>query len=141
MKTQPHFSNVGLAGIVAGGVLLLATFTACNRDQSHPPAPPQAPPPPVVMAPGVEVLPDDYVYYPEYEVYYSNTRHLYYYADGGAWVWRAQPPPLVAVEILRASPSVPMDFHDSPALHHAEIVGRYPRASVGRGRAGRGEGF
>ena len=29
--------------------------------------------------------------------------------------------------MLMAAPSVRMDFHDSPANHHAEVVKQYPR--------------
>ena len=72
------------------------------------------------------VMQDDYVYYPGYDLYYSNNRHQYYYQDGGAWVSRPAPRG-VSVDVLFASPSVRMDFHDSPARHHAEVVKQYPR--------------
>jgi len=29
--------------------------------------------------------------------------------------------------VLLASPSVHMDFHDSPAKHHAEMIHKYPK--------------
>ncbi|MEO6876701.1 MAG: hypothetical protein ABI222_17965 [Opitutaceae bacterium] len=74
----------------------------------------------------VVVMQDDYMYYPQYEVYYSNTRHQYGYRDGNAWVWRPAPP-RVALNVLRASPSVHMDFHDAPERHHAAVVKAYPR--------------
>ena len=72
------------------------------------------------------VVQDDYVYYPGYDLYYSNNRHQYYYQDGGAWVARPAPRG-VSVDVLVAAPSVRMDFHDSPANHHAEVVKQYPR--------------
>jgi hypothetical protein len=78
---------------------------------------------------GVEatvVMQDDYVYYPGYDIYFSSNRHQYYYQDGGAWVLRAAPRG-VSVDVLLASPSVRMDFHDSPERHHAEVVKKYPR--------------
>jgi hypothetical protein len=31
------------------------------------------------------------------------------------------------VNVLLASPSVRMDFHDSPAQHHATVVKQYPK--------------
>jgi hypothetical protein len=31
------------------------------------------------------------------------------------------------VDVLLASPSVHMNFHDSPANHHAEMLRQYPR--------------
>ena len=69
---------------------------------------------------------DDYVYYPQYEVYYSNSRHQYGYREGNRWAWRPAPPG-VSVNVLYKSPSVRMDFHDSPEHHHSTVVQRYPR--------------
>ena len=69
------------------------------------------------------VIQDDYVYYPEYEVYYSNTRHNYVYRDGRSWVTRPQPPR----GWTQSSLSVRVDFHDAPERHHAEVIRTYPR--------------
>lgn len=69
---------------------------------------------------------DDYVYYPQYEVYYSNTRHQYRYRDGNNWAWRSAPPG-VSANVLYSSPSVRMNFHDSPEHHHNDVVRTYPR--------------
>jgi hypothetical protein len=69
---------------------------------------------------------DDYVYYPAYQVYYSSERRQYVYLDGRSWVSRPLPPH-VAVNVLFASPSVNIAFHDSPAHHHAEVVKQYPK--------------
>jgi hypothetical protein len=74
----------------------------------------------------VFVAHDDYTYYPGYNVYYSSSRHQYAYQEGGAWVSRPAPQG-VSVNVLVASPSVKMDFHDSPANHHATVVQKYPR--------------
>jgi hypothetical protein len=69
---------------------------------------------------------DNYVYYPQYECYYSVSRHQYAYRDGNVWV--AQPVPRgVSVNVLVASPSVKMSFHDSPAQHYAAVVKQYPK--------------
>ena len=76
--------------------------------------------------PAVVVVQDDHVYYPGYEVYYSSSRHQYAYREGRAWVSRPAPRG-VSVNVLLASPSVRMDFHDSPAQHHAAIVRQYPK--------------
>jgi hypothetical protein len=76
--------------------------------------------------PSIAVVQDDYVYYPGYEVYYSSSRHQYAYREGRAWVSRPAPRG-VSVNVLLASPSVRMDFHDSPAQHHAAIVRQYPK--------------
>ena len=72
------------------------------------------------------VFEDDYVYYPGYEVYYSNSRRQYIYLEGRSWVTRPAPP-RVSVDVLFASPSVRLDFHDAPAHHHAALVRQYPR--------------
>jgi hypothetical protein len=69
---------------------------------------------------------DEYVYYPDYEVYYARNRHQYMYRDGRSWVTRPAPAG-ISVDVLLASPSVRMDFHDRPDRHHAEIVREYPR--------------
>ena len=81
--------------------------------------------PPVVVAPAV-VIQDNYVYYPNYGVYYNSGRHQYAYLENGAWVL-APGPQGVTVDVLLASPSVHMDFHDSPANHHKEMLQKYPR--------------
>jgi hypothetical protein len=72
------------------------------------------------------VVRDDYVYYPGYEVYYSRNRRQYIYRDGRSWVSRPAPP-RVSVDVLFASPSVRLDFHDHPSNHHPMIARQYPR--------------
>jgi hypothetical protein len=84
-----------------------------------------------VQGPSVEVeaglaMQDDYVYYPDYQIYYSGNRHQYVYLEGSTWVSRPAPQ-RVSAEVLFASPSVRLDFHDSPALHHATVVRQYPK--------------
>lgn len=74
----------------------------------------------------VVLMPDDYVYYPYYQVYYSANRRQYAYREGNAWVARPAPRG-VSVNLLRTSPSVRMNFHDSPANHHAAVVQQYPK--------------
>ena len=69
---------------------------------------------------------DDYVYYPGYQVYYSSNTRQYVYQEGRSWVSRPAPP-RVSVDVLFASPSVRLDFHDSPAIHHAAVVRQYPK--------------
>ena len=76
-----------------------------------------------VQPPSVQ---EDYVYYPGYQVYYSSYRHQYIYLEGRSWVSRPAPPH-VSVDVLFASPSVRLDFHDSPANHHASVVRQYPK--------------
>ena len=90
--------------------------------------------PPVVYVEGSIGEREDYVYYPGYEVYYSSYRRQYYYMDGGAWVWRPAPP-RVSISVLLGSPSVRMDFHDTPEHHHSQIMRDYPREWRARGEA------
>lgn len=81
---------------------------------------------PRIHAQAVVVVQDDYEYYPNYEVYYSRNRHEYVYLDGGSWVRRPQPSG-VTLDVLVHSPSVRLDFHDAPELHHSSVVRSYPR--------------
>jgi hypothetical protein len=100
-------------------VALLGTLTGCVGYVNRPPQGS------VYVEPAV-VVQDDYVYYPNYEVYYSSSRRQYFSLEGGAWI--SQPAPRgVSIDVLLASPSVRMNFHDSPANHYAEIARHYPR--------------
>ncbi len=66
------------------------------------------------------------IYYPDYEVYYDPVAAIFWFPRGGVWV--TGPRPIgISVDVLLASPHVRMDFRDSPANHHAEIIRRYPR--------------
>jgi len=85
-----------------------------------------APPPLEYVASGPVVLQEDYVYYPGYQVYYSGHSRQYVYLEGSAWVTRPAPP-RVSVDVLFASPSVRLDFHDAPSIHHATVVQQYPK--------------
>ena len=119
-RTKP--SSIGLGF----GAALLAVLTGCVGyvDGPHH-ARVYAPAPAVYVEAGVAIQ-DDYVYYPSYQVYYSSNRRQYIYLDGSAWVTRPAPPH-VSVEVLFASPSVTLDFHDAPAIHHATVVETYPK--------------
>jgi hypothetical protein len=131
MNNKKIFFPTNKVGLVLCGVLL-GTLTGCVGYIDGPRAGVYVPPPVVVVE-------DDYIYYPDYEVYYSSSRHQYAYRDGRAWVSRPAPRG-VSVNVLFASPSVRMDFHDSPEHHHAEVVRQYPgnRAQPGsnQGRNG-----
>ena len=138
MNDKKLFCKTSDVGFVLGAALL-GMLTGCTTYvdrpnqgsvyQSPPPVVYAAPPPTVYVAPPVEttaVVQDDYVYYPQYQVYYSGSRHQYAYIEGGAWVSRPAPRG-VPVNVLIASPSVRMNFHDSPEHHHAEVVRQYPK--------------
>jgi len=118
-KLSARRNKVGL-GLSAA---LLATLTGCVAYMDRPPVGS------VYIAPAVEttvVVQDDYVYYPGYQIYYSSSRHQYAYRDGRNWVSRPAPRG-VSINRLQASPSVRMDFHDSPAQHHEAVVKQYPK--------------
>jgi hypothetical protein len=128
MNNKKLFLKTKKVGFVLGAVLL-ATLTesaghAGGLQVGIDLAPVVVVAPPVVAP--VAVVQDDYVYYPSYGVYYNSRRHQYAYLEGGAWVW-APAPSGVSVDVLLASPSVNMDFHDSPEKHHAEMLQKYPK--------------
>jgi hypothetical protein len=100
------------------GTVLLGVLTGCVGYVEEPRH--------VTYAPESVVVPDDYIYYPGYQVYYSNHRHQYIYRDGHSWVSRPAPPH-VSVDVLAKSPSVRLDFHDHPSVHHATVVRQYPK--------------
>jgi hypothetical protein len=77
-------------------------------------------------SPQTVVYHDDYDYYPAYGVYYSRTRRDYVYRDRNRWV-RSSRPAGVSLDVLVATPSVRMEFHDEPHRHHDNVVKRYPR--------------
>jgi len=118
MNDKILFFKADKVGLALAAALLL-TLTGCVAYVDRPPQGS------VYVAPPVVVVQDDYVYYPDYEIYYSSSRHQYAYLEGGAWVSRPAPRG-VSVNVLLRSPSVRMDFHDSPANHHAEMVKQYP---------------
>ena len=118
MNHKRLFFRTNKVGLVLCGVLL-GTLTGCVAYVDRPPQRS------VYVAPPVVMVEDDYIYYPDYEIYYSSSRHQYAYLEGRAWVSRPAPRG-VSVDVLFASPSVRMDFHDSPEHHHAEVVRQYP---------------
>jgi|SRR5580700_7797693 hypothetical protein len=101
------------------GVAVLGTLTGCVGFVDGPRAG-------VYADSNAFAVQDDYVYYPQYECYYSVSRQQYAYREGNAWVARPAPHG-VSANVLMASPSVKMDFHDSPAQHHAAVVKQYPK--------------
>ena len=133
--------TAGSVGSVSGAALV-AALTGCNKAQPevqyvNAPVPAVAPAPAAVapVQPTVLMAQDDYIYYPAYEVYYSSSRREYRYREGSVWVTRPAPP-RVSIDVLFASPSVRVDFHDAPEHHHEAIFRSYPRnwTPPGRGR-------
>jgi hypothetical protein len=122
MKNKKHSIKTKQAGFILGAVLVAALTggagAACGQSIVV-----TLPVPVVVAAP--VVVEDDYVYYPNYGVYYNSHRHQYYFLRGDVWVTQPAPEGVTA-EVLLASPSVNMAFHDSPERHHAEMMKQYP---------------
>ena len=84
-----------------------------RRPRGRPPQPrAYAPPPPAYIRETRVVVQDNYVYYPAYQVYYGGNTHQYVYQEGRSWVSRPAPP-RVSADVLFASPSVRLNFHDS----------------------------
>jgi hypothetical protein len=124
MKNKKHFLATNKAGLVVLGAVLLAVLTD-GVGNAYGQSVVVTIPRPVVVVPAV-VVQNDYVYYPSYGVYYNSSLHQYHYLRGDVWV--TQPAPEgVSVDVLLASPSVNMDFHDTPERHHAEMVLKYPK--------------
>lgn len=121
MNRTKH-SKIGFAF----GIALLGVLTGCVGYVDGPRhSRGYAPAAGVYVDAGVAIH-DDYVYYPGYQVYYSSSQRQYIYQDGRSWVSRPAPP-RVSVDVLFASPSVNVDFHDSPAIHHSTVVHTYPK--------------
>jgi hypothetical protein len=131
MNYKQYSFKSGKAGFVLNSLLLVALAGCVNYAEGQGLRVTVTPPvivvaPPVVVAPSIAVVPDNYVYYPGYGVYYNTSRHQYAYLADGGWVFRPAPVG-VSADVLLASPSVKMDFHDSPAKHHADMVKKYPK--------------
>jgi hypothetical protein len=118
MNFKQGFFKAQKAGLVVAGIALLGALAGCVGYVDRPGEGS------VYVDPAYG--PDDYVYYPDYQVYYSSSRHQYFWPERGAWVSRPAPRG-VSVDVLLASPSVRMNFHDSPANHHAQVVRQYPK--------------
>ena len=125
VKNKKHFLETNGVGFVLGAALLtMLTANTGHADGLRVGI--VVSPPVVVVAPPVVVIQDDYIYYPNYGIYYNSHRRQYACLENGVWVMQPAPQG-VSVNVLLASPSVRMDFHDSPANHHVEMLRKYPR--------------
>ncbi len=120
MNTISSRSSLAVLGVALGLV-----FAGCHTPNTDPDSPQNAPSHAFTGTTG-DKIGDDYIYYPQYEVYYSPSRNEYVYSNGKVWV-RSAEPTLVTVKEIRSARSVPMNFHDSPENHHAEVLKMYPR--------------
>jgi hypothetical protein len=117
MINKKHFIKTNKVGFVLGAVLLAALANGVSSANGQGAV--------ITVTPPAVVAQDDYVYYPAYGIYYNSSQHQYVYLHAGLWV--SAPEPGISLPVLLASPSVNMDFHDSPEKHHAEMVQRYPK--------------
>jgi hypothetical protein len=122
MNDKKQFVRTNQSGFMLGAVLLAALAGGAGAAYGQNIV--VTLPVPVVVAPAV-VVQEDYVYYPNYGTYYNSHSHQYYFLRGDVWVTQAAPEG-VSAEVLLASPSVNMDFHDSPERHHADMMKKYP---------------
>lgn len=74
-----------------------------------------------------------YVYYPDAEVYYHRHRHVYYWAERGAWRSGPRVPQHI---VLRSHVTLSLNSPE-PYRQHAEVKAKYPRPQRNEGR-GRG---
>jgi len=128
MNRTKH-SLTGRPAAFGVGVAVLLTFAGCASEADRPRAGTTFTPTDIYVAPpdlksGVPVT-DVYYYYPAWGVYYNNSRHQFSYLQGGHWVVGPIPPGL-SINSIMASPSVRMNFSDSPTNHHAETSLKYP---------------
>ena len=122
MKYRKYFLKFTNIGFGLSAALLVALVEHVSSANGQGVATTISPPMVVVPSPVVQ---NNYVYYPRYGIYYNSGRPQYVSLQGGAWVW-APAPGGVSVDALRASPSVNLDFHDSPANHLAATLRMYP---------------
>lgn len=130
LLTKPR----GATGIALSLLLLAGCATheqAPQRVRVYPPPPPGPPPPDYVET--QFPVEDAYVYYPAYQIYYNTLRRDYVYLDHGKWVSRSTLPRRMKGKTLTSSPSVKLDFRDSPSIHHADVTEQYPKDWVPSG--------
>ncbi len=126
-------TKVSKIGFLSGVALLSALAGCVGHGDGPRPVSGYAPPPRDYVESEVVTLQDDYVYYPDYQVYYVSNRRQFVYLQDRSWVSRSVPP-RVPAEALFASRSVRLDFHDSPSIHHATVVREFPKHWVTPGR-------
>ena len=134
-----EMSKFARSSSLALGILGLGLAGCVGHVERMPVTRVQAPPHSVGYEEPWFVAQDGYVYYPDYEVYYSNTRRNFVYLEGPTWVTRPVPP-RVSVDVLFASPSVRFGFRDSPSVYHSQVIRQFPghwtppNSASGRGR-------
>jgi hypothetical protein len=123
VNNKNRFLNISRIGFVSGA-MLVAALTGYSGNAGAQSVGITVTPPPIVAPP--VVVEDNYLYYPGYGIYFNSGRHQYAYLQGDSWV-TAPAPVGVSLEVLQASPSVKMDWHDGPEHHHKEMQEKYPK--------------
>ena len=124
MKTFSFSSTRGTAALLGATAALV--FAGCHATTATDPDSPENATSHAFTGTTGDKIGDDYVYYPQYEVYYSQARKEYVYYNGSVWVRSAEPQQIWMKEI-RSADSVPMNFKDSPESHHTDVLKMYPR--------------
>jgi len=122
---RTRWSATGRIGLVLC-TALLAALAGCIGTVDGPRSEGAFVQPSSVFGKGRARAKTEYVYYPGYQVYYNSRTRQFVYPEGRSWFSRPTPPQ-VPVEVLFASPSVKLDFHDHPSVHHSMVVRRYPK--------------
>ncbi len=65
-----------------------------------------------------------YLYYPDIQVYWDVSRHLYFFQENGRWTASVSLPSSLVIK-NQYSVELEMDL-DRPYLFHADVVRRYP---------------
>ena len=94
--------------VIGGALLLVGCYVEQPRGYNHGPA----------MEASYA-----YVYYPDAEVYYEPHRHVYFWADGGAW---RSGPRVPANYVLRSRVTVNLNSPE-PYRYHDEVRAKHPR--------------
>ena len=124
MINKKLFFKTDKVGLVLSAAFLV-TLTGCVGYVDGPRAGIQVEP--AVQVDAGFVAQDDYVYYPGYQMYYSSQFGTDSMIGKALRGWRGRRHEGSRLTCCMASPSVRMDFHDSPANHHAAVVKKYPK--------------
>jgi hypothetical protein len=119
MNTPPHSLRCSLLGTLLFSAGLVFTLAGCSTYDEHGYS--ARYPQPVEVASA-----ETYLYYPDYELYYSPARRQYVFYDGRGWIAHREPPRAL-IRTLRRAPSVQIYLHESPKFHHREVARDYPR--------------
>jgi hypothetical protein len=70
--------------------------------------------------------PSEYVYFPDFEIYYSNVKGVYYFQLGDRWTSSLFPPETIRTDVLWGSVRVTVSLRTLPEKSHERISKKYP---------------